>query len=63
MTKKKLIFASLLSVYLIALLSITSQRQMISSEGIDEKQYTRENNISIHLEFTFRDAVEESNRF
>ena len=62
MTKKKFVLASLLTVSLVALLGVTQQQQ-ISAEETDEKQYTRANDVTIHTEFTFRDAVEESDGF
>jgi hypothetical protein len=60
-TKKKFIFASLLTVSLVALLGVTQQQ--ISAEETDEKQYVRGNDVTIHTEFTFRDAVEKSDGF
>jgi len=61
-TKKKFIFASLLAVSMIAMLGIITQQQ-ISAEETDEKQYARANDVAIHTEFTFRDAVEQSDGF
>ncbi len=37
--------------------------QQISAEETDEKQYARANDITIHTEFIFRDAVEKSDGF
>ena len=61
MTKKNFVFASLLTVSLVALLGVTQQQ--ISAEETDEKQYVRGNDVTIHAEFEFRDAVEKSDGF
>lgn len=61
-TKKSFAIASLLAVSVAAMLGIASQQQ-ISAEESDERQYVTGNDVKIYTEFTFRDAVEQSNGF
>ena len=61
-TKKSFAIASLLAVSVAAMFGIASQQQ-ISAEETEEKQYVTGNDVKIYTEFTFRDAVEQSNGF
>ncbi len=62
-TRKTFAVASLFTVSLNAMFGIATSQQQISAEENDEKQYPRANDVEVHTEFTFRDAVEISDGF
>ena len=61
LTQQRIFFVSLFVISLIVL-SVTSQPQTFA-EKTTQKQYTHANDITIHVVFSFRAAIEESDNF